>query len=395
MKRSTDRILTSHAGSLHRPDDIRDIMAARKDGDPFDAALSNRIHEAVKEVVRLQAENGVDVVNDGEYTKRSWQTYSRGRLGGLEFRPLREGEDPAYGAITNRESKVFPEFFARGLAGFGARPAANAAPPPPPQGVFCVGPLTYIGQDEYKRDIAWIKEAAQGQKVEELCLTALAPATIEHWMRNSYYKSQEEMLFAIADAMHEEYKAITDAGIILQLDDPDLPDGYHVHADMSVDEYKKFADIRAEAINHAIRDCPEELVRLHICWGSSHHPHTQDIPLSDIIDIVYKVKAQCYSIEAANPQHEHEWIVFKDHPLPDGKILMPGVLGHCAREFVEHPEAVAQRLERYASVVGKENVIGGTDCGLSRVAHASIQWAKFRAMRDGAAIASKRLWGRN
>ena len=203
-------------------------------------------------------------------------------------------------------------------------------------------------------------------------------------MRNSYYKTQEEMLFAIADAMHEEYKAITDAGIILQLDDPDLPDGYHVHADMSVEEYKRFADIRAEAINHAIRDCPEELVRLHICWGSTHHPHTQDIPLNDIIDIVYKVKAQCYSIEAANPQHEHEWTVFKDHPLPDGKILMPGVIGHCAREFVEHPEAVAQRLERYADVVGKENVIAGTDCGLQRVAHSSIQWAKFRAMREGA-----------
>jgi 5-methyltetrahydropteroyltriglutamate--homocysteine methyltransferase len=392
VKRSTDRILTSHAGSLHRPDDLRDIMASRRDGDPFDAVLTERVRSSVQEVVRLQADNGVDIVNDGEYTKRSWQTYSRGRLGGLEFRPLHEGDDPNYGSITARESRYFPEFFAQGPVGFGQR---QPSVPPTPEGVFCVGPLQYIGEEECQRDITFIKEAAQGVQVEELVLTALAPATIEHWMRNQYYKTQEEMLFAIADAMHAEYKAITDAGIILQLDDPDLPDGYHVHPDMSIAEYHKFADVRVEAINRAIRGIPEEMVRLHICWGSSHHPHTQDIPLRDIIDLVFKVKAQCYSIEAANPQHEHEWQVFEDVKLPDGKILMPGVLGHCAPEFVEHPELVAQRLERYARLVGKENVIGGTDCGLQRVAHASIQWAKFRAMAEGAAIASRRLWGRS
>lgn len=390
MKRSTDRILTSHAGSLHRPDDLREIMAARRDGDPFDAVLEARVGDAVKEVVRLQAENGLDVVNDGEYTKRSWQTYSRGRLSGLEFRPLREGEDPSYGSITARESRYFPEFFAEGLAGFGRRPAAAANARG--QGVFCVGPLRYIGQQEYQRDIALIKDAAKEVQVEELVLTALAPGTIEHWMRNQYYSTQEEMLFAIADAMHEEYKAIADAGIILQLDDPDLPDGYHVHPEMSVDDYRKFAALRVEAINHAIRDIPEEMVRLHICWGSTHHPHTQDIALKDIVDLVFNVKAQCYSIEAANPRHEHEWQVFEDVRLPEGKILMPGVIGHCAPEFVEHPELVAQRLERYARLVGKENVIAGTDCGLQRVAHASIQWAKFRAMSDGAKIASERLW---
>jgi 5-methyltetrahydropteroyltriglutamate--homocysteine methyltransferase len=391
MKRSTDRILTSHAGSLHRPDDLRETMAQRRDGDPFDAALEARVRDAVKEVVRLQAENGVDVVNDGEYTKRSWQTYSRGRLQGLEFRPLGEGDNRAYGSIMARESRFFPEFFEQGMAGFGRR-QPSVPRPATPEGVFCVGPLKYIGQEEYKRDIALIKEAAEATRVEELVLTALAPATIEHWLRNQHYKTQEEMLFAIADAMHEEYKAITDAGIVLQLDDPDLPDGYHVHADMSVEEYRKFADLRVEAINHAIRDIPEEMVRLHICWGSTHHPHTQDIPLRDIVDLVFKVKAQCYSIEAANPQHEHEWQVFEDVKLPDGKILMPGVLGHCAPEFVEHPQLVAQRLLRYANLVGRENVIAGTDCGLARVAHSSIQWAKFRAMADGAQIASKQLW---
>ena len=260
--------------------------------------------------------------------------------------------------------------------------------------MFCVGPLQYTGHEECQRDIAWLKEAAAGVQVEELCLTALAPATIEHWMRNQYYRTQEEMLFAIADAMHEEYKAITDAGIILQLDDPDLPDGYHVYPDMTVEEYRKFAEVRVEAINHAIRGIPEEMVRLHMCWGSFHHPHTQDIPLRDIIDIVFKVRAQCYSIEASNPQHEHEWEVIEDVKLPDGKILMPGVIGHCAPEFVEHPRLVAQRLIRYANLVGRENVIAGTDCGLSRVAHVSIQWAKFRAMAEGARIATKQLWGR-
>jgi len=253
--------------------------------------------------------------------------------------------------------------------------------------------LKYIGQQEFERDIAFIKSAAQGVQVEELVLTALAPGTVEHWMRNQHYATQEDMLFAIADAMHEEYKAITDAGIVLQLDDPDLPDGYHVHPEMSVAEYRRFADVRVAAINRALEGIPEEMVRLHICWGSTHHPHTQDIPLTDIIDLVFKVRAQCYSIEAANPQHEHEWTVFQDVKLPDGKILMPGVVGHCAPEFVEHPELVAQRLERYARLVGRENVIAGTDCGLQRVAHSSIQWAKFRAMAEGARIASRRLWG--
>ena len=395
MKRSSDRILTSHAGSLHRPADLRETMAARRDTDPFDEALAQRVRDAVHEVVRLQAENGVDVVNDGEYSKRSWQTYSRGRLSGLEQRPLRSGEDPAYGSITARESRVFPEFFQRGMAGFGRLAGVQSGGGFAQEGVFCVGPLRYIGQEQCRRDIETIKEAAQGVQVEELCLTALAPATIEHWLRNQYYKTQEEMLFAIADAMHEEYKAIADAGIIVQLDDPDLPDGYHVHPEMSIADYRKFAEMRVEAINHAIRDIPEERVRLHICWGSFHHPHTQDIPLRDIIDLVFKVKAQCYSIEASNPQHEHEWQVFEDVKLPEGKILMPGVLGHCAPEFVEHPQLVAQRLLRYANLVGRENVIGGTDCGLSRVANAEVQWAKFRAMAEGARIASNQLWGRS
>lgn len=394
MKRSENRILLSHAGSLHRPDDLRELMATRKDGEAFDDALAAQVKDAVAWVVKEQANNGVDVVNDGEYTKRSWQTYARGRLGGIEQRPLRDDEDPKYGSILNRESRVFPDFFATPRPAFGGTPNnVQSGGGFAQQAVFCVGPISYIGGEEVKRDIEYFKAGLAGTTVTEGFLSALAPGTVEHWLRNYHYKTQEELLFAVADAMHEEYKAITDAGIMLQIDDPDLPDGFHVYPDMSVADYRKFAEVRVEAINHAIRGIPEEMVRLHICWGSTHHPHTQDIALKDLIDVVFKVKAQCYSIEAANPQHEHEWQVFEDVKLPDGKILMPGVLGHCAPEFVEHPELVAQRLVRYANLVGKENVIAGTDCGLSRVAHSSIMWAKFRAGAEGARIASKQLWG--
>jgi 5-methyltetrahydropteroyltriglutamate--homocysteine methyltransferase len=391
MKRSTDRILTSHAGSLHGTPEMIELMKSAPPGEAPGPELADKVKQGVKDVVRLQQENGVDIVNDGEYTKGlglGWMTYARARLGGIEIRPLGEGERAGNQSITAREEKVFPDYFKDFQTRFGgAGGFARTA-------VYASGPLTYVGQAATQRDIDYLKAALQGANVEEGFLSALAPGTIEHWLRNDYYKTEEEMVFAIADAMHEEYKMIADAGLIVQLDDPGLPDGYMIHADMSVADYRRFLEVRIEATNHSIRDIPEEQVRLHMCWGSFHHPHTQDIPLGEIIDLVYKVKAQCYSIEAANPQHEHEWVVFKDHPLPNGKILMPGILGHCAREFVEHPEACAQRFERYASVVGKENVIGGTDCGLSRVAHPSIMWAKFKAMSDGAAIATKRLWGR-
>jgi 5-methyltetrahydropteroyltriglutamate--homocysteine methyltransferase len=379
VKRSTDRILTSHAGSLHGTPRMIELMKGLSPGDPPGAAVADQVKQAVNDVVRLQKENGVDVVNDGEYTKGlglGWMTYARQRLGGIKIRPLSDSERAGNQSITAREEIVFPD------GGF-SRTA-----------VYAAGPLTYVGQADTQRDIDYLKAAMAANNVEEGFLSALAPGTIEHWLRNDYYRTDEEMVFAIADAMHEEYKAIAGAGLIVQLDDPGFPDGYLIHAGMSVAEYRRFLEVRVAATNHAIRDIPQELVRLHMCWGSFHHPHTTDLPLAEIIDLVYKVDAQCYSIEAANPQHEHEWEVFKDHPLPDGKILMPGILGHCAREFVEHPEACAQRLERYAGVVGKENVIGGTDCGLSRVAHPSIMWAKFKAMSDGAAIASKRLWAK-
>ena len=223
-------------------------------------------------------------------------------------------------------------------------------------------------------------------------MPAVAPGTIEHWMENSYYEKDEDVLNAIADAMHEEYKAITDAGFLLQIDDPDLADAWQIHPEMSVAQYRAFAELRIEALNYALRDIPEESIRFHMCWGSYHGPHVYDIALTDIINIILKVKAVGYSIEASNPRHEHEWRVFEDVKLPDGKSLIPGVVGH-ASDFVEHPELIAQRLVRYGQIVGRENVIAGTDCGLgTRVGHPKIAWAKFEALTEGAALATKQLW---
>ena len=217
---------------------------------------------------------------------------------------------------------------------------------------------------------------------------------MEHWLKNEHYASQEEFLYAVADALAVEYKIIVDAGFLLQIDDPDLPDAWQIHPEMDVPEYRKFAQMRVEALNHALRDIPEESIRFHTCWGSYHGPHMFDIDLADIADIILNVKAAGYSIEASNPRHDHEWVVWKDIDWPDGKSLIPGVIGH-ASDFIEHPQLVAQRLVRYANIVGKENVIAGTDCGIgSRVGHANICWAKFKAMADGAEIATKELWGR-
>jgi 5-methyltetrahydropteroyltriglutamate--homocysteine methyltransferase len=221
----------------------------------------------------------------------------------------------------------------------------------------------------------------------------VAPGTIEHWLRNEYYPTDEAYLYAIADAMHEEYKAIVDAGFLLQIDDPDLPDAWQIHPDMRVPEYRQFAEMRIDALNYALRDIPQEMVRLHVCWGSYHGPHKFDIPLQDIVDLILKVKAQAYSIEASNPCHAHEWRVWEAVKLPEGKVLIPGVVGHCS-DFIEHPELVAERLVQYARLVGRENVMAGTDCGLgTRVGHPAIAWAKFQALVAGARLASQQLWG--
>jgi 5-methyltetrahydropteroyltriglutamate--homocysteine methyltransferase len=399
MKRSTDRILTTHAGSLPRPDDLRELVTAKASAQPYDERrFAERVRSAVGEVVQQQLRSGVDVLNDGEFGKSNFSNYARERLGGFEERPVQPGQGHRVG-ISGRDVQEFPEYFIEhgGFAGTSVTGASInrrlIGARNEPTELVCSGPLKYIGQEEILRDIENFKVALQGASPAECFLPAVAPGTIEHWLINNYYPNDEQYLGAIADAMHEEYKAITEAGFILQIDDPDLPDAWQMHPEMSVADYRKFAQLRIDALNHALRDLPEDQVRLHVCWGSYHGPHKHDIPLKDIVDIVLGVRAGAYSVEAGNPRHEHEWKVWKDTKLPEGKILIPGVVGHSS-DFIEHPELVAERLVRFAQLVGKENVIAGTDCGLGgRVGHPSIVWAKLQALAEGAELASEELWG--
>jgi 5-methyltetrahydropteroyltriglutamate--homocysteine methyltransferase len=382
MLRSARRIITTHAGSLPRPDDLRALVAAKAAGQPYDRdALARRVRTAVADIVRRQVESGIDSVNDGELSKPSFTTYVRERFGGIEIRDARPGEGPPVQLIYGRDAAKFPEYFAaRSFFGAGQRP------------VYCTGPIRYIGTDAVRADIENFRAALQGVSVDEAFLPAVAPGTIEHWLRNEHYPSDEAHLYAIADAMREEYTAIVDAGFVLQIDDPDLADAWQIHPSMTVPEYRKFAALRLDALNHALRGIPPDRVRFHMCWGSYHGPHRYDIPLRDIVDLVLRVNADAYSIEASNPCHEHEWRVWESVKLPPGKTLVPGVVGHYS-DFIEHPELVAERLVRYARLVGRENVVAGTDCGLgTRVGHPSITWAKFEAMAEGARLATGRLW---
>ena len=373
MRRSNDRILVSHAGTVPRPADIPDLAAA------------------VRDVVQHQARVGIDIVNDGELSKRNFSHYARERLGGLA-----QADQPApLGADRNivaRDARDFPRFHARG----GGRLSRADTPPPNTTGnvnptILCTAPLTYIGREATSADIAHLQAALEGLDVEGF-LPAVAPGTIEHWLFNQHYATDEELLFAVADAMHQEYTLITDSGLNLQIDDPDLPDGWQMFPEMSVDDYRTYVSVRVEALNHALRGIPEEQIRLHVCWGSGHGPHTNDIPLEHLVDLILAVTAQVYSVEAANPRHDHEWRVWQTVTLPEGKSLMPGVVGH-ATDIVEHPRLVADRLVRYAGIIGKENLVAGTDCGVgSRVFNDEIAWAKFESLAEGARLASSELW---
>jgi 5-methyltetrahydropteroyltriglutamate--homocysteine methyltransferase len=384
MKRSTERILTTHAGSLPQPDDLKEMLAAKNSGRLYDQkAFARRARDVVVQVVKKQIECGLDVINDGEAGKPNFSRYARERLRGFAEREARP--DERVSMIFGRDLAEFPEYFQKR---FGTVRGENV------KRVFCNGPLEYIGHGAVKADIENFRNALEGNRFEEAFLPAIAPGTIEHWMKNDYYPSDEAYLFAIADAMSEEYKAIVDAGFLLQIDDPDLPDGWQFNSHMNVDEYRKYAELRVDALNHGLKDIPPEKVRFHTCWGSYHGPHKYDIPLRDIVDLILKVRANTYSIEASNPRHEHEWKVWQDVKLPEGKVLVPGVVGH-ATDIVEHPEVIADRLVRYAKVVGRENVMAGTDCGLGpRVGDPKIAWAKFEAMAEGARLATKQLWGR-
>ena len=386
MIRSTDRILTTHAGRLPRSAELTRLVLARAAGESHDSDLLARtLREEVAALVERQIQCGIDSVNDGEASKTNFNNYVRERLSGLEERPYVEGKSPSHLTIVSRDARKFPEYFALGLSGF-ARVA------PPRSQIFCTGPLSYIGQGALAQDFANFHAALAGREVSEAYLPAVTPGTIEHWLYNEHYPSQEAFLQAAAEALAKEYRAIVDAGFTLQIDDPDLPDCWLMYPDMSKADYLKYAAARVEALNHALSGIPREKVRLHVCWGSFHGPHHDDIPLRDIVDIIFSVDAGSYSIEASNPAHEHESAVFEDLRLPEGATLVPGVVGHCT-DFIEHPDLVADRLVRYAGLVGRENVIAGTDCGLGgRVGHPSIAWAKLEALTEGARRATRRLW---
>ena len=387
MKRSTDRILTTHAGSLPRPADL--LTLVERDGPKaFDEPeAATRLRAAVGEIVRHQAELGIDVVDDGEYGKPSFVSYINERLGGYE---VDSTAGPRNQWSTSREGQSFPEFYA-------STHAASRH-----THMICTGPITYKGQARLKRDIdnlkAALNGAKNGAKVEEVFMPAISPSNIEDWQRNAYYKTQQEYVFAIAEAMREEYETIVNAGFLLQIDDPRLVTYYIIHPEASIADCRKWAEVRVGALNHALRNIAPEKIRFHTCYGINMGPRIHDMELKDIVDIILKIRAGAYSFEAANPRHEHEWKVWKDVKLPDGKILIPGVISH-STVLVEHPELVAERIVRFASVVGRDNVIAGSDCGFatfagSKEVHPSIVWAKFKALSDGARIASKELWGR-
>jgi len=386
MKLSKDRILTSHVGSLPRPDDLFELMLARMDGKPVDeAAYAARVRKAVADSVKQQADAGLDIVSDGEMGKPSFITYASQRLDGLE---KREGNRPSPFSNT-RETRDFPEYYQSQIAeqvSARRRRALNV----------CAGPIKYKGQAQLKTDLDALKAALKGVNVAEAFVPAIAPSNIECTSPNEYYPSAEKYVFAIAEAMHEEYKAIVDAGFLLQIDDPFLVTYYITKPDLSIAECRKWAELRVEALNHALAGIPADKVRFHTCYSINMGPRVHDKQLKDIIDVILKVKAQGFTFEAANPRHEHEYEEWKRARIPDDKVLLPGVITQ-STVLVEHPELVAQRLGRFAQVVGRERVIAGADCGFASFAgsnevHPSIVWAKFKSLTDGARIASKQLW---
>jgi 5-methyltetrahydropteroyltriglutamate--homocysteine methyltransferase len=410
MKRSTDRILVTHVGSLVRPMSIRNILSARDYGEPHDeSTYAKTLRDEVAGVVRKQAEAGVDIVSDGEYGKAGWIRYVSERLGGFVHREFRKGDREQNPVYLIREAEKFAEFY----AAYTPIQYYDWLPPGQSKGLKtdqsalqknllvweCVAPITYKGQATVGQDIDNFKAALKSTKVTEAFMPVAAPLSARGMWLNAHYKNDEEIVVALADALKEEYKAIVDAGFILQIDDAFLAHEYdRLRGEMSEKEVHKFAERCIDLTNYALTGIPEDKVRYHVCWGSWNAPHTYDVPLRTLADLILKVKAQAYSLEAANPRHEHEWMVWKDIKLPDGKILIPGMVTH-STNVVEHPELVAWRIKNFAGVVGRENVIAGTDCGFAQSynivrCHPSVQWAKLEALAEGARIASKELWGR-
>ncbi len=393
MKRSDGRILTTHTGSLPRPADLVEALNAKELGGGYDArALVERVRRAIAEIVARQIATGLDIINDGEHSKVSWMAYARERLSGLE-----EIDSPVRFRGATRDSLAFPAAYEDMRVMFAARSSAIVAKRTVrPKAWVCSGPVTYVGQEALHADISNLKTALKDAKAEETFLTAISPSNLELYYENQYYRTGEEYLTALADAMRVEYKAIVDAGFVLQIDDPRMATHYNRTPDASIEDCRKFMALRVEALNYALRGIPPERVRFHTCYSVNIAPRVFDFELKHFIDLLLQVQAGAYVFEAANPRHEHEWELWRDAKLPEDKILIPGVVSHCIH-LVEHPELVAQRLIRFASVVGRERVIAGTDCGFGTSGagdevHPDVAWAKLRALVEGAAIASKKLW---
>ncbi|HEV8680340.1 MAG TPA: cobalamin-independent methionine synthase II family protein [Stellaceae bacterium] len=402
MRTSTDHILTSHAGSLPRPDALIAANRARESGETVDEAEFQRIlRGAVTEVVRHQHDLGIDVPGDGEFGKAmgqrvnygSWWRYSWQRLSGIErggeslYEMAPQRSRPGEAVLTSFGDRRDRTLFAAAYND----PESGITTGPRPPAPVCVAPLVYAGHDMIRADIANFQAALAAAGVAEGFMTAVAPASCAR-IGNRYYKTDEEFLFACAEAMREEYKAIVDAGVILQLDDPCLAEGWdQVNPEPTVADYQKLARTWIDALNHAIRGLPSERIRLHLCWGSWHGPHVTDIALKDIVGPVLAANVGAISFEAGNVRHEHEWRVWQEVKLPDDKVILPGVVSH-ATNVVEHPELVADRICRFADIVGRERIIAATDCGLGGRVHPQIAWAKLEALAQGAALATKRLW---
>jgi len=392
MKRSSDRIRTTHAGRLPVSPGLENLPVRLYLGEVVDPAV---IAEGIAHGIRKQVDLGIDCIGDGEFWKaRDFIYYSR-HLTGIERRPLRPGETGSTRTNT-RERDEFAQFYKDSdQAGTIFYVPGERPTPPERECTVARGPIKSKGTAALAQEIAAFKAALarSGRAVDETFFCVIAPGWLDHFIYNEYYKTDEEFIFALAEALREEYLAIVNAGFILQIDDPGLVDWWDMlKPALSVEDYRnKFARLRIDAINHALKGIPEDRVRYHLCWGSWHGPHTHDLPFEHIVELMLQVNAQCYSFEAANVRHEHEWKLWNDVKLPDGKILLPGVVSH-STNLVEHPELVAERIMRFAGAVGRENVIAGTDCGLGGRVHAEIAWAKLGALVEGARLASKRLW---
>jgi len=382
MQRSTNRILTTHVGSLPRPKDLLDIMKAIVQGGVNDRAFQTRVQSAVADIVQQQLKNGIDIPTDGEQGKFGFFSYVKDRLNGFE--PRADGRFDSFAAEVNAFPEYYSDYFGRAMTGGAVAPIVP---------MMCTGPVSYRGQEAIQRDIANLKQALTGLSAEDVFMPSIAPSGVGS---NNYYRTDEDYFVAVGDAMRNEYLAIVDAGFVLQIDDPFLSESYS-EPGFSTETWRRRAESWVELLNHALRGIPPERIRFHTCYGINEGPRVHDAPMSDIVPILIKINAGAYSFEAANARHEHEYRVWETVKLPEGRLLIPGVITH-ASNIVEHPELVMERIVRFAERVGRENVIAGTDCGFSSQAtyrpevHPTVMWAKFRAMAEGAALATKRLW---